>query len=304
VRSFGMLRWLGTGLMLLVLASGMCRAVEESGFGIGPGMMLVENVQPGAEEVDVFGKTDMAFVVHNGTSKPQVFTIASIKPRTAISKWEMGYEEIPDATWCRLDKNEIELPAHTDGKVRMFIKVPDKAEYYNRKWMGGVVCRPGKAGAGAVGLQVLARVQMETLANKDADGEVPGAVALVPSIVRLEAKPGDGTKCAVKIRNNTGKELNYTVLSLNEAEKDAAKHARYFGSGCVKVVEPSWLKAEDSTLSLKPGKKKELKVKVAVPKNAEQGKTYENLLFLKDEAAGFEFVRVRTTISAAARDKD
>lgn len=301
---FGMVRWLGAVLMLVVVASGMCPGVEDSGFGIGPGMMLVENLQPGAQEVDVFGKTDMGFTVHNGTNKPQVFAVASIKPRSAISKWEMGYEEIPDAAWCRMEKNEVELPAHTDGKVRMFVTVPDKPEYYNRKWMALIVCRPGKAGTGAVGLQVGARVQLETLANPDAAGVVPGAAGLVPSVIRLEAKAGENAKGAVKIRNNTDKELQYTVLSLNEAEKDPAKHARYFGGGCVKVIEPSWLKAEDSSFSLKPGKKKELKVKVAVPKNAEQGKTYENLLFLKDGSAGFEFVRVRTAVSAAAKDKD
>jgi len=188
--------------------------------------------------------------------------------------------------------------------VRMFIKVPDKPEYYNRKWMALIVCRPGRPGQGAVGLQVGSRVQVETLAKEDADGVVPGAVGLVPSILWLNGKPGENAKGAVRIRNNTDKVLNYTVLSLSEAEKDPARHKRYFGSGFVRVIEPSWLKAEDASFSLKPGKKKDLKIKVAVPKNAEQGKTYENLLFLKEESAGVEFVRVRTAISAAARDKN
>ncbi|MCY3022070.1 MAG: hypothetical protein NTW87_23910 [Planctomycetota bacterium] len=296
-------RTLGTCLTLMVLAASTCPAVEETGFGIGPGMILVENIQPGAPEVDVFGKTDLAFEVHNGTNKAHTFSVAVIKPRAAIASWEIGYEEIPDPSWCRLDKAELDLPAQTDGKVKLFIKVPDKPEYYNRKWMALVVCRPGKPTPGSVGLQVGARVQIETLAKADTDGVGAGPLALAPSVVRLEAKPGDSVEPVVKFRNNTAKEHTYTLLRLDEAEKDAAKHERYFGPGCVQVIKPSWLTPDGTSFALKPGETKELKIKVSVPKNAEPGKRYEELLFLKDEAGGVDFLRVRTEIPAAAKDK-
>src|SRR5258708_4254319 len=81
------------------------------GFGIGPGMILVENVVPG-DGVSVGNAAGgVGFEVSNGTAQPQIFTLAALKPRDAIGKWEMGYEEIPDASWLSLDKTEVEVPA-------------------------------------------------------------------------------------------------------------------------------------------------------------------------------------------------
>lgn len=59
----------------------------------------------------------------------------------------------------------------------------------------------------------------------------------------------------------------------------------------------------DASFGLKPGELKELKIKVSVPKNAEAGKRYEELIFLKDETGAFEFIRVRIALRAAVKNK-
>jgi hypothetical protein len=130
-----------TAVTFMVTAS-MLRAEEKptGGFGIGPGMVMVENIRPGEGEVDVNKTTGFSFEVENGTTEKHVFSVFARPAKGMISSWEMGYESIPDVSWLRLDKSEVEVPANSRVKVNLFIKVPDKKELYNRKFMAVVGC--------------------------------------------------------------------------------------------------------------------------------------------------------------------
>jgi len=286
----------------LVAAATVCGGAEGTGtgFGLGPGLVLAENIKPG-EEVDLSKAMGAPFVVYNGTDAEHEFHAFVAKPSTAISDWEYGYDEIPDASWCHLDQKDFKIDKKSDAKVKLFIKVPDKPENYNRKFMVLVIATPSAGGGpGVVGLQVASRVQIETSSKDAMDGAGTGPISIVPSCIDLPGLSADFTaKQFVMVRNNTKEERTYTVKHLNDLEKDAAKFSRYFGVGRIPVVTPAWASAGEDTFKLKPDETKKLLVSWAVPKTALTGKNYEELLFVQDDKGHNQFVRLRTEIAGA-----
>jgi hypothetical protein len=269
------------------------------GFGIGPGMVLIENIKPGDGDVDVAGKTGFTFEVLNDTNEKQLFNVSSRMPKTTISSWELGYESVSDPSWLILDKKEIEVAAKSKGNVKMTLKVPDKAEYYNRKWMGIVACAPGAAkieGGSSVGLVVASRVQIETLSRDDVE-PAGGDIGLAPSSWMMsDAKSGDSWRKVFKIRNNTKEDHTYMLKRIGDVEKDEKRHARYYGQNFIAVEKDFWgaIKDADKPFALKPGETKELSVMVSCCKDAQPNKFYEELLFIQDEKANTNFIRIRT----------
>jgi hypothetical protein len=273
------------------------------GFGIGPGMVLVESIRPGEPEINVAGEAGYTFEVFNGTAEKRVFSITTSKASAKISHWENGYEDIPNGSWLRVDKSEIELLPNSKGQIKLFLKVPNAPENFNRKWMAVVACAPGRAATtgSSVGFVVASRVQIETAPLIDATGEKAGNLALTPSQWMMsDARPGDSWRKAVKIRNNTKDEHTYSLKSIEEVEKDAAKHDRYFGKDFEKVIKDSWVTPSDKTFTLKPGEVKELKLTVKVAATAQPGKRYEELVFLQDDKGHVDFIRLRTEVASPA----
>lgn len=290
-------------LAALVAASVLPAADEGGekggGFGIGPGMVMVEQVQPGADEFDVEAKTGVVFEVANGTDKEQHFTVSARTAKSCLGSWEMGYDDIPDVAWLRLDKTELDVPANSRAKVKLYLKIPDQPEHYNRKWMAVVACSPGKPakGGSSVGLMVAARVQIETVVKVDASGKHEGPMGLTPSGWMVSEAPVGGIWAkTVKVRNNTKDEHTYTVKRIADLEKNPAKFDRYHGNGFVAVTKESWTKAGEESFTVKPGEEHPLRVTVTVPASAEGGKRYEELVFLQDDKGAVGFFRLRTEV--------
>lgn len=277
---------------ILGMAAVSCFSGEaDGGFGIGPGLVIVENVKPGEATSTEFG-------VYNGGPTPSFFTVTVKKPSTVIGSWEHGYREIPDASWCTLSVKEVEVKPKSEAKIKLDIKVPDMPENWNSKFMAVVTCSPGKAQAGVVGLQVASRVQIETLADPGKSGTAAkGAIALIPSICEMwDVTPSSSWHVLVKVHNNTAEERSYTVKRLGEVEKDSAKHARYFCKGFEAIIQPGWIES-GSTFSVKPGEFRQLNLKVSVPASVKAGAKYEELILLEDDKGKIEFVRARTEVA-------
>jgi len=294
-----------TWLPFIILAAAMSQPVSAGSLAFGPAIVLVESVSPGGGEQDVFGKGEMTFVIYNHSADAGWYHLTAMSPGTDPKQWEKGYEAIPDASWCRLDHDEIEVPAKTNQKIRLFINIPSKPEYFNRKWMLLVTCAPGKkakvVGSSAIGLQVASRVMIETVSKSDGDPKMAGALGIVPTQVSSSATPGAELEHTVKISNNTKEDRKFNILRIYEIEKEADKHERYFGKDIINnkelehVVKPSWL-GSDPAIELKAGETKELTLKLTVPSTATPGKSYEELIFLQDDKGLVNFLRVRTQI--------
>ena len=283
----------------LVAAAVFILPASAATLAFGPAIVLLENVNPSNKaEQDVFGSSEAVFTIYNKDEGGGWYHLNVVSPPASDKKqWEIGYETLPDASWCRLDKPEVEVQGKSNAKIKLFVKIPDKPEYYNRKFMAYVTCAPGKASVPGVGLQVASRVQLETLSKPDLDGDKAGSVAIAPAIMQSGAIPGAELDLSFKIRNNTAGERSYKVLRMDEVESDTKKHERYYGKGCTAVISPSWLKPKELNFKLKPGESKELVIDQTVPKDAVPKKKYEELVFIQDDAGNVNFTRVRTDIT-------
>jgi len=284
-------------VVLLTAAAAFSGEEPSGGFGIGPGMVLVENLVPGGPEINV-AERGIALEVFNGTEKQEFFTVKVVKPREAIGRWEFGYEEIPDASWCRLDKEEVEVPAKSSKPISLFVKIPDKPEYFNRKWMVVVVCSPGKSKQGVVGLRVASRIQIETVASLAGEGANAGKIGLTPSICAITGTPpGISLRYPAKIRNNSDAERTFTLKKITDVVPENGKHDRYFGTGYLPVVASSWVNPSESKFTLKAGETKTVSFSINVASDALRGKRYEELVFVQDDAGNTDFIRVRVEIA-------
>jgi hypothetical protein len=277
---------------------------KPGGFGMGPGLVLLENIRPSNGEVDAT-TANLTFEVCNDTTEKHTFAITVRNPRSTLSSWELGYENIPDVSWLRLDRNELEIEPGARGRVKLFVKIPDRPEHYNRKWMAVVACSPGrvKAGASSVGLMIASRVQLETAQRDEGAGENAGRIGVTPNAwLMSDVRPGDSRRKTFKITNNTDAEHTYTVKRIGELEKNEARHDRYFGRGFTRVIAESWIKPRETTFTIKPRKVYELSIGVQVPANVTPAKGYEELVFLQDETGHVDFLRLRSEVVATTAD--
>ena len=163
---------------------------------------------------------------------------------SGIAGWEKGYEPIPDASWCRLEKEEVEVPANGTAKVKAFVNLPDKPENYNRKFMVAVICEtiPPKGSKGAgINLRMVSRWGIETVAKDDVDGKGAGRIGLIPSVLRKDnVQPGSSYEVSVKFRNNSA-EASRSPRSAPPMSKRILKNTPAdFGFGREAVLTTSW----------------------------------------------------------------
>lgn len=273
--------------------------------GISPGVIVIGNVTPGVE-VPAFPADGTGIKVENDGDNPLVVTLTVFKPTLGgVLRWEKGYEEIPDASWCSLGKTELEAPAKGFALAKLSIKVPDKPEYYNRKWMVAVVCEPKrqdrKAGTG-IAMRVASRIGIETLPKVDVNLDAPGlpALSLVPSLLSYDGCIlGETFPATLKIRNNDKAQHTYMAERLDQAEPDAEKQTRYFRASSNRIVKDWWVAPVES-FKLGAAETKELKLSVTVPKTAAAGQVYEEIVFLKDDAQRYDFFRLRMRVAGSA----
>ena len=284
-----------TATAITLMAVAFSSPAQSATLALGPALVLVQNIKPGAAEADIFGQGEFTFVIYNKDKDSGWYNLDIEKPADAK---ELGFAPIPDASWCKLDIQEVEVKGESNAKIHMTVKVPDKPEYYNRKWTVLVVCAPGKRAKDdkpAVGLRIASRVLIETVSKPDAEPKDGIGIALYPTLLQSSAIPGAFIDETVTIKNNTDADRTYSTKHLDEIEKDAEKHERYFSKATLPVVKGPWI-SSDATFKLKPGETKDLKVDIKVPDSTAKGK-YEELLFVQDDKGNVNFLRVQTDVA-------
>jgi hypothetical protein len=277
---------------------------------LSPGLALVQHV-PLGKEIPL----SINCTVINKTDEDRSFTLELNRPGGVWGKdWEAGYEAWPDLNWCRLEKSAIEVKAQSEQKVEIFVTIPDKPEYYNRKWVVMVYCRattPNEIGAG---LAIASRVMLETAPNEKLDGVDQGQLAIVPAIMNITGEAGEKGSVAVKIRNNSGLRLGCQCERLVNVYQKDYKYARYTSPGFTALVKESWTTPAKDMFALESEALSDLTVNVEIPADAQPGK-YEELVFVRgngpvngDEGTPgvtcMNFLRVRYEVTAPAKPPD
>ncbi|MCY3022444.1 MAG: hypothetical protein NTW87_25980 [Planctomycetota bacterium] len=293
----------------LVLGLGL---VCEKGWAasLGPAVFTVQNVVPG-QSVDLRKTAGLVYTIGNTSDTEGTYSLVCQRPvEGGVLNWESGYDEIPDASWCKLEKEEVVVPAKSKAEVGLTITVPAKPEYHNCKWVAAVVLKASKTAGIGVGLAVAARVRIETAPSDDPGTGGAVSMAAIPCVLPVEAKPGSMFERCVLLRNNTERTLECVTQRLEDCYPEGeSRYPRYTTSGYQALDKVTWLKDKEQKFTLKPGERREYKMKGQIPESAKPGEKREELVFItapapepgKQGPAGREtrtFFRVRYDVTA------
>jgi hypothetical protein len=260
------------------LSPGIARV---EGVGLGVPVSLVEKGQP--------------ISISNGSGQDRRFSLILIDFSKGKDSWEIGYEPMP-LEWVDLPESEALIPGRGEKKFDLRITIPDRLEFFNRKFVFGVAAQGvsnGSCKGPSIALRVMARILVETLARQE-EGDERGMASVSPSAIRFDdLERGQEVSHIFRFRNKAamGRALMpkpiafyYSPLSAEtpeQAKRFQESMGRYFRAGHLQLTETTWV-TQPERIPLEEGKMGEIKVTFRVPKDAQPGKTYETLVFFDD----------------------
>jgi len=250
------------------------------------GSVQIENLLPG-ETYNTRELVNLPFTVTNSGQEDSIGRIRVIIPRKEECKRD--FEPIEDIIWIQLSDNIIDLRPGGVKTVDIIIRIPDKSEYYDRKfevWIEAVA----RAKIGNVATGVCSRLYFTTvptleekkkrekqkrereqiLANLNYDF-LPGKSFL------FEIKPGKrydvGEEAGKKLKivNMNDEKYRYRITSISREE---AKQPVW--RGYEKTPDPSWLTFERKIFDVDENTIMLVKAFLKIPKGKEHlGKRYQ-----------------------------
>ena len=79
--------------------------------------------------------TGKTFKIINPNDESYSYRITSISPKQLGTTPPKDYEVCPDASFLRIDKPEMKIQGNGIEKIKIFLKIPDKEEYKNKKYV-------------------------------------------------------------------------------------------------------------------------------------------------------------------------
>jgi len=259
-----------------------------AGLKVSPGAFCLQNAKIG-ETLDLGIDT----VITNKDDEEKVFVIKTFKASEVTDEWVKGYTAMPDPSWLYFDTNELKIGPGQEAKVRMNLRVPDKAEYYNQHWVvyAEVTTKAGEKKMFKAAIKPI--YMIETQANTDIKARPYGELGLVPSTVKAAVvAPGTEKKESFSIYNNDKVKHIYTLTSyipgLLSANLDINVTAGYEW-----IKKESWVSPAERTVEVEPGEEKEVTLKVLIPKGSKCGdEGWEAIVMVKPDKGLEGFVRV------------
>lgn len=273
-------------LTLALLAAYSCR-LEAASLKVSPAGFIIHNIVPG-RTYDVYKEAGLQLTIYNDSAVAKTYLLSAHRPSEG-GKWEKGYLEIPDPTWCWFGDTEITVAANSNAYARFHLKIPDEERYYNQHWVVTLNIA-GKPGPGVgVGVAINVRAQIETQSRTDVKDVPPdGLIGLIPSVITLKSKD----KGEIVIYNNSTADETCKIFALADKEK----FKTYISAGFSPLPEPDWLKLSDVSFNILAGSKKSLILTASVPwrEGISMDKKYETIIFIEGKGI-IGFVRVRIT---------
>ncbi len=123
-------RWIACGLAAgVMLLAGVVEISRSVGLAVSPAGLLVQEVRPG-EVCSIYEVSKTGLTIYNRDDEPHTYFLSTHRPSTVGNrKWERGYLEIPDPTWCWFGKEELTVEANGKGLAKIYLEVPDEEKY-------------------------------------------------------------------------------------------------------------------------------------------------------------------------------
>lgn len=267
----------------LILLTACFDPSEAASLKVGPGGFIIHNVVPG-RTYDVYKETGLQLTIYNDSAESKTYLLSTHRP-AQDGKWEKGYLEIPDPTWCRFEQEEITVEANSNACARFYLTLPDSERYYNQHWVVTLGVS-GKPGSGAIGVAINVRAQIETQSKPDTNGTYPfGAVSVVPSVISLN--PGEPGK--IVVINNSAVAEEYSVSALTDPEK----FKTYIAAGFSPLADPAWIVLSDRSLVIPAGERRTLRLDLAMPETERNSIANREAIILIEGKDATGFLRVR-----------
>lgn len=104
------------------------------GLGVEPGEIKLKDVGLGKKvAVSKLGGEAMLLRIENKSASAFTYTI-EILPTSKPGYLKAGYTDIPDTSWLWPEKKEIRIAGKTTEAVELYLKLPKKKKYYNKKY--------------------------------------------------------------------------------------------------------------------------------------------------------------------------
>ena len=118
------------------------------GMGVDPGEINLSNVPLGkAVAVSALGGEGMMLSIENKSDSAYTYTINILPTSETNASLKQGYIDIPDTSWIWPENKEVRVLAHSKQSVELFLKIPKKAEYYNKKYQAVIEVKSKKNNA-------------------------------------------------------------------------------------------------------------------------------------------------------------
>ncbi|MBI3119163.1 MAG: hypothetical protein HYZ00_10780 [Candidatus Hydrogenedentes bacterium] len=271
--------------------------LEAASLKVAPAHLIIHDVAPG-QPYDLFKETGLKFAVYNDDDSARTWALATHRP-SERGRWELGYTEIPDASWCRFDTATVEVTPHGIANANLLIEVPPDEAYCNQQWV--VTASVGSPEGAGVSIGVDIRIQVETAPNPHPVTPPAGDLGIYPSVVRIEAPaPGVPLTGTLMVRNNTDQPLEPQVSRLFDHPKIDPKN--YLTHGRVRLPDPARLTWSPPS-AIGPGETATISLGLTLPQDATgPGKHWEELLLIETPGHDARFARVQIGAAPAQEE--
>lgn len=105
------------------------------GLEVGPGDIYIDNVTLGKPvAVSALGGERMKLSIKNKGTSACTYSIDILRTAQTTATLPAGYIDIPDTSWIFPESKEVQIPGNTTKDVELYLKIPKKKEYYNKKY--------------------------------------------------------------------------------------------------------------------------------------------------------------------------
>lgn len=118
-------------------------------FGIGlevdPGEINIQNVPLGQKTaVSVLGGEKMKLNIKNKGASACTYSIDILPCAQTTAVLGAGYSDIPDVSWIFPEAKEVQIPGNSAKEVELYIQIPEKKEYQNKKYQAVIEVKSKK----------------------------------------------------------------------------------------------------------------------------------------------------------------
>lgn len=214
-------------------------------------------------------------------SNYDVPVIITIQPKLP-KKLQPGYEAIPDPSWIRIEADTVTVPANSSVELDVMVSIPDDPKYFGKKYQcdlniytGGDaevrgMFRYGFQITGMFLFSVAPGRNEEALASAMQSPANAQYTITPPQVVLWNVKAGQTVEVKsqenkwLELANTSRKKQTYRLASVNPADTGFSIFEGSHFSGNTDDV----IIAKDE-ITLGPGGKRPLQLKIKVPSNAD-----------------------------------